>query len=150
MDGAVDINASFCCLTDYHDSNTHVANREIELVHRALDETLRTVERRVRLYRKIVIIVFILMLLAAVAAVFRSLAGAGIVLAVAVASVAAYIQLDTRQVNRWKAFMQSDGMRALNRNTLLELLRRNAYAPPATISGMFAALDGRRASNRRH
>jgi hypothetical protein len=117
---------------------------ETPILLKAVNLTFRTMERRARLYRNLVIAVSLTPIASvALAVILRRWAALLGVLALP-AYVCGYLSLDNRIVRAWRdqvLAMRHEG--ALNVTQLEQMLAALRYIPDATLHSMFAMLDSK-------
>ena len=117
---------------------------ETPILLKAVNLTFRTMERRARLYRNLVIAVSLTTMASVALAVILQRWAALLGVLALPAYVCGYVSLDNRIVRAWRD--QVLAMRdesALNVTQLEQILTAQRYIPDATLHSMFAMLDSK-------
>jgi hypothetical protein len=114
---------------------------EARAVQTAIDLTLRTIEQRARLFRKLVAVVSLLLVVSGVTSVVltaRLLLGGLILITLA---IRAYLALDARLVGKWVSMLfELRDTTGTNLDAFSSALHAHPLIPHGTLQGMLAQL----------
>jgi hypothetical protein len=112
-----------------------------EDIRAGIDTTLRCIERRARLYRRLVMLVSAILLATVAVAIFARAQYAIFALPLLFLCLGAYIVLDHAEVATWvRSITLLRRERRVDLRSLSEALRLNPTVPMVTVQGMLASV----------